>query len=91
MFFLFQGSSYAIGNAAYHNGDLYIKLKPCIPLLVELLRDPVSKTKGNAASKWITLSCKFIEDCFNVWQIIFESCLQVANVEINSYCNFQNN
>jgi hypothetical protein len=40
MFFLFQGSSYAIGNAAYHNGDLYIKLKPCIPLLVELLRDP---------------------------------------------------
>lgn len=51
MYFLFQGSSYAIGNAAYHNGDLYIKLKPCIPLLVELLRDPVSKTKGNAASK----------------------------------------
>ncbi|XP_071178743.1 serine/threonine-protein kinase 36-like isoform X5 [Mytilus edulis] len=45
-----KGSSYAIGNAAYHNGDLYVKLKPCIPLLVELLRDPVSKTKANAAS-----------------------------------------
>ncbi|XP_046556063.1 serine/threonine-protein kinase 36-like isoform X1 [Haliotis rubra] len=45
-----KGASYAIGNAAYHSGDLYTKLKSAIPHLVRLLRDPLTKTKTNAAS-----------------------------------------
>ncbi|GFN99541.1 serine/threonine-protein kinase 36 [Plakobranchus ocellatus] len=43
-------ATYAIGNASYHSGELYPKLKPAIPLLVELLRDPVTKTRANTAS-----------------------------------------
>ena len=50
---LFQGSSYAVGNASYHNSDLYVKLKPAILHLVDLLRDPVTKTRANAASELV--------------------------------------
>ena len=46
-----QGSSYAIGNTSFHNGELYAKLKPAIPLLIRLLEDPIAKTRANAASK----------------------------------------
>ncbi|KAK3576136.1 hypothetical protein CHS0354_043102 [Potamilus streckersoni] len=45
-----KGASYAVGNAAFHNDQLYVKLKPAIPLLVELLKDPSNKTRINAAS-----------------------------------------
>lgn len=30
---------FAVGNAGFHNDVLYEHLKPCVPLLVELLRD----------------------------------------------------
>ncbi len=45
-----QGSSYAIGNAAFHSGELYGELQAAISLLVTLLDDPVAKTRANASS-----------------------------------------
>ena len=51
MYNFFQGASYAIGNAAFHNDHLYIKLKPAIPQLIDLLKDPVTKTRINAAGR----------------------------------------
>jgi fused-like protein len=30
---------FAVGNAGFHNDVLYEHLKPCVPLLVELLKD----------------------------------------------------
>lgn len=51
MFIIYQGASYAIGNAAFHSSELYMKLKPVIPTMMELLRDPMAKTRANAASK----------------------------------------
>ncbi|XP_071499914.1 serine/threonine-protein kinase 36-like [Diadema antillarum] len=44
-----RSSSYAIGNAAYHSGDLYQKLASAIPVLVQLLSDPVTRIRTNAA------------------------------------------
>eukprot|EP00057_Strongylocentrotus_purpuratus_P007030 XP_011661504.1 PREDICTED: serine/threonine-protein kinase 36 [Strongylocentrotus purpuratus] len=46
-----RSSSYAIGNAAYHSGDLYDKLAPVIPVLVQLLSDPVTRIRTNAAGQ----------------------------------------
>lgn len=46
-----QGASYAIGNAAFHSNQLYMKLSPSIPLLVRLLRDPVAKIRANSSGK----------------------------------------
>lgn len=40
---------FAVGNAGFHNDILYEHLKPCVPLLVELLRDQEEKTRANAA------------------------------------------
>jgi fused-like protein len=40
---------FAVGNAGFHNDVLYEHLKPCVPLLVELLRDQEEKTRANAA------------------------------------------
>ena len=48
---LSKGSSYAVGNAAFHGDQLYADLKPAIALLVSLLDDSVAKTRANAASK----------------------------------------
>ncbi|XP_064613402.1 LOW QUALITY PROTEIN: serine/threonine-protein kinase 36-like [Liolophura sinensis] len=48
--------SYAVGNAGYHSADLYPRLRPAIPLLVELLRDPVTKTRCHAANACGNLS-----------------------------------
>lgn len=31
---------FAVGNAGFHNGTLYEHLRPVVPLLVELLKDP---------------------------------------------------
>ncbi|KAK3094442.1 hypothetical protein FSP39_001787 [Pinctada imbricata] len=45
-----KSASYAIGNAVYHGPELYMKLKPTVPTLVELLTDPIAKTRSNAAS-----------------------------------------
>jgi len=44
-----QSASYAIGNAAYHGPELYIHLRPSIPLLLRLLHDPLAKIRANAA------------------------------------------
>ncbi|KAH9525670.1 Serine/threonine-protein kinase 36 [Bulinus truncatus] len=41
---------YAFGNACYHSSELYPKLKLALPHMVELLHDPVTKTRANAAS-----------------------------------------
>ena len=35
----FQGASYAIGNAAFHNDHLYIKLKPVFTNLTCFILD----------------------------------------------------
>ena len=40
---------FAVGNAGFHNDVLYEHLKPCVPLLVDLLQDPEEKTRANAA------------------------------------------
>jgi len=39
---------FAIGNAAFHSSDLYDKLRPAIPLLVENLHNDEDKTRSNA-------------------------------------------
>ena len=38
-----------MGNAGFHNDILYEHLRPCVELLVELLKDPEEKTRANAA------------------------------------------
>lgn len=40
---------FAVGNAGFHNERLYEHLRPCVPLLVDLLRDSEEKTRANAA------------------------------------------
>lgn len=40
---------FAVGNAGFHNDYLYESLRPCVPLLVRLLKDPEEKTRANAA------------------------------------------
>ena len=40
---------FAVGNAGFHNDILYEHLRPCVVLLVELLKDPEEKTRANAA------------------------------------------
>jgi hypothetical protein len=44
-----QASSYIIGNAAFHSDSLYTTLSPSIPILVQLLSDPLPRTRSNAA------------------------------------------
>ena len=44
-----QCASYAVGNAAYHGPELYALLRPAIPFLLRLLRDPLAKIRANAA------------------------------------------
>ena len=39
-----------MGNAGFHDSSLYEALKPAIPVLVELLKDPEEKTRSNAAA-----------------------------------------
>ncbi|XP_033099504.1 serine/threonine-protein kinase 36-like [Anneissia japonica] len=43
-----KASSFAVGNAAYHNSNLYSQLSSAIPPLVQLLKDSVSKIRTNA-------------------------------------------
>jgi fused len=40
---------FAVGNAGFHNDVLYEHLRPCVILLVDLLRDQEEKTRANAA------------------------------------------
>ena len=40
---------FAVGNAGFHNDSIYENLRPCVPLLVKLLKDPEEKTRANAA------------------------------------------
>jgi fused len=40
---------FAVGNAGFHNEKLYDHLRPVVPLLVDLLKDPEEKTRANAA------------------------------------------
>lgn len=40
---------FAVGNAGFHNDVLYEHLRPCVPLLVDLLKDTEEKTRANAA------------------------------------------
>lgn len=40
---------FAVGNAGFHNDVLYDHLRPCVALLVELLKDNEEKTRANAA------------------------------------------
>ena len=40
---------FAVGNAGFHNEVLYEHLRPCVQLLVELLKDQEEKTRANAA------------------------------------------
>ena len=44
-----QCASYAVGNAAYHGPELYVQMRPSIPLLLRLLNDPLAKIRANAA------------------------------------------
>uniref|UniRef100_A0A7S3MHS7 non-specific serine/threonine protein kinase n=1 Tax=Favella ehrenbergii TaxID=182087 RepID=A0A7S3MHS7_9SPIT len=40
---------FAVGNAGFHNEVLYEHLRPCVKLLVDLLKDQEEKTRANAA------------------------------------------
>ena len=40
---------FAVGNAGFHSDKLYDHLRPCVPLLVDLLQDREEKTRANAA------------------------------------------
>ena len=40
---------FAVGNAGFHNDLLYEHLRPCVVLLVDLLKDQEEKTRANAA------------------------------------------
>jgi len=40
---------FAVGNAGFHNDVLYEHLRPCVVLLVDLLKDQEEKTRANAA------------------------------------------
>ena len=40
---------FAVGNAGFHNDVLYDNLRPCVVLLVDLLKDQEEKTRANAA------------------------------------------
>jgi fused len=40
---------FAVGNAGFHNDLLYEHLRPCVILLVDLLKDQEEKTRANAA------------------------------------------
>lgn len=40
---------FAVGNAGFHNDLIYENLRPCVPLLVDLLKDNEEKTRANAA------------------------------------------
>ena len=40
---------FAVGNAGFHSDKLYDFLRPCVPLLVDLLSDHEEKTRANAA------------------------------------------
>lgn len=40
---------FAVGNAGFHSDKLYEQLRPVVPMLVDLLRDPEEKTRANAA------------------------------------------
>ena len=40
---------FAVGNAGFHNDLIYENLRPCVPLLVNLLSDTEEKTRANAA------------------------------------------
>lgn len=46
-----KAASYAVGNAAYHSADLYSQLGAAVPSLVQLLTDPVGRTRCNAAGR----------------------------------------
>ena len=54
---MFQASSYIIGNAAFHSDSLYTTLSPSIPLLVQLLSDPLPRTRSNAAGLPCFITC----------------------------------
>ena len=47
-----QSGTFTLGNMAYHSDSLYIPLRKCIPLLVKLLSDPVSKIRYNSVGKY---------------------------------------
>ncbi|XP_077866454.1 serine/threonine-protein kinase 36-like [Saccoglossus kowalevskii] len=51
-----KASSYAVGNAAYHDDGLYNKLSNAVPILVDVLGDSVAKTRTNAAGALGNLS-----------------------------------
>jgi fused len=40
---------FAVGNAGFHSSKLYKYLRPCVPLLIKLLKDREEKTRANAA------------------------------------------
>ncbi|ESO97940.1 hypothetical protein LOTGIDRAFT_153051 [Lottia gigantea] len=81
-----KGASYAVGNASYHNGDLYTRLKPAIPLLVTLLQDPVSKTKTNAASACGNLGMHSPALCNDIKKLkMIQHLLHVAVTDISPH------
>lgn len=45
-----KSASYAVGNAAFHSDILYRQLIPAIPIMTQLLKDPINKTRAHTAS-----------------------------------------
>ncbi|XP_059141268.1 serine/threonine-protein kinase 36-like [Physella acuta] len=84
-------AAYAVGNACYHNGELYQKLRPALPHLVDLLHDPVTKTRANAASACgnlgmhSSLLCPDIKKCKLVAHLLETACHDTqSSVQINA-------
>ena len=49
-----QSASYVVGNAAYHGSShLCVHLRPSVPLLLQLLHDPLAKIRANAAGIYL--------------------------------------
>ena len=49
---LFQSAIFAIGNSIYHSDQLYAYVEEILPILVNLLNDPLAKTRIHAAGKF---------------------------------------
>ncbi|XP_041347923.1 serine/threonine-protein kinase 36-like isoform X2 [Gigantopelta aegis] len=80
-----KGSSYAVGNASYHNSELYIKLKSAIPHLVDLLRDPVTKTRANAASACGNLGMHSNTLCADIKKAkVIQHLIDIVHIETQS-------
>lgn len=74
-------ASYALGNAAFHSSCLYSRLRPAIPHLVQLLQDPLAKTRSNAAG---TPKTSYLKVSFFVLQVQYKNVISLYHYNSSS-------